>query len=85
MVQKIDFSLASYIFGIISIVLAFFTPFAGLVFGIIGLVQSKKQKSPLSAKAKKYSTIGIVLSIIFIAVAIGLVIAGVEGGIFPTA
>ncbi len=68
--KKTDFSLVSYTFGIISIVLAFFTPIAGLVFGIIGVVQSKKQKTALSLKAKKLSTIGIVLSIILIIVSL---------------
>ncbi len=68
--KKTDFSLASYIFGIVSIVLAFFTPLAGLVFGIIGLVQSKKQKTALSLNAKKLSTIGIILSIILIIVSL---------------
>ena len=61
---KQDLSVVSYILGIISIVLAFFQPFAGLIFGIIGVVQSKKQKTELSKKAKKLSTIGIVLSVI---------------------
>jgi len=68
--KKTDFSLASYIFGIVSIVLAFFTPLAGLVFGILGLVYSKKQKTVLSLKAKKLSTIGIILSIILIIVSL---------------
>lgn len=68
--KKTDFSLVSYTFGIISIVLAFFTPIAGLVFGIIGVVQSKKQKTALSLKAKKLSTIGIVLSIILLIVSL---------------
>lgn len=68
--KKTDFSLASYIFGIMSIVLAFFTPLAGLVFGIIGLVQSKKQKTALSLNAKKLSTIGIVLSAILLIVSL---------------
>ncbi len=68
--KKTDFSLVSYTFGIMSIVLAFFTPFAGLVFGIIGVVQSKKQKTALSLKAKKLSTIGIVLSVILLIVSL---------------
>jgi len=68
MVEKIDFSVVSYVFGIVSIVMAIFTPLAGLVFGVVGLSQSKKQKTKLSAKAKKLSTIGIVLSaVLFIA------------------
>jgi len=68
--KKTDFSLVSYTFGIMSIVLAFFTPVAGLVFGIIGIVQSKKQKTALSLNAKKLSTIGIVLSVILLIVSL---------------
>tara|TARA_B100000315_G_scaffold245679_1_gene271897 strand:+ start:2185 stop:2439 length:255 start_codon:yes stop_codon:yes gene_type:complete len=59
-----NFSEISYVFGIMSIVLAFFTPLAGFIFGIIGLVQSKKQKTPLSEKGKKLSIVGIVISIV---------------------
>jgi len=56
----------AYIFGIISIVLAFFTPVAGLIFGIIGMVQSRDSKTLLSMKGKKLSKLGIILSIIMI-------------------
>ncbi|MBR9701699.1 DUF4190 domain-containing protein [Candidatus Pacearchaeota archaeon] len=62
----------AYVFGVLSIVMAFFTPLAGIVFGIIGLVQSKKEKTPLSKRAKKLSTIGIVLSLILFAITIAL-------------
>jgi len=66
--KKEDFSVVSYIFGIASIIMAFFTPLAGVVFGIVGLSQSKKQKTKLSEKAKKLSIIGIVLgAVLFIA------------------
>ena len=47
-----DSSQVSYILGIVSIVTAFFTPLAGIIFGVIGLIQSKKQKTPLSKKSK---------------------------------
>ncbi len=76
---KQDFSVVSYIFGIVSIVLAFFTPFAGLIFGVIGLVHSKKQKNELSLKAKKYSTIGIVLSAILLIVSAILTYLAMQG------
>jgi heme/copper-type cytochrome/quinol oxidase subunit 2 len=59
-----DFSEVSYVFGIMSVVLAFFTPLAGFIFGIIGIVQSKKQKTPLSEKGKKLSIIGVIISIV---------------------
>ena len=68
--KKTDFGAVGYVFGIMSIVLAFFQPLAGLVFGIIGIVQSKKQKTGLSTKAKKLSTIGIVLSVILVIVSL---------------
>lgn len=61
-----EVSVAGYTLGIISIVLAFFTPIAGLIFGIIGFNISKKQKSEIAVKGKKYSKIGIILSIIFL-------------------
>jgi heme/copper-type cytochrome/quinol oxidase subunit 2 len=60
-----DSEIIAYIFGIISIVIAFFAPLAGLIFGVIGFVQSKKQKTDLSKKAKKLNIIGIVLNIVF--------------------
>lgn len=62
-----DFSEISYLLGILSIVLSFFQPVAGFILGIIGLVHSRKQKTPLSQKAKKFNIIGIILSIIFFA------------------
>lgn len=55
---------AGYVLGILSIVFAFFNSFAGLVIGIIGYSQGKKGNDK---RAKKLSIIGIVLSIIFIA------------------
>jgi len=69
--KKEDFSVVSYILGIASVIMAFFTPLAGVVFGIVGLSQSKKQKTKLSEKARKLSIIGIVLGVaLFIAVII---------------
>ena len=65
-----DFSEISYILGIVSVVMAFFTPLAGFVFGVIGYVQSKKQNPPMSKKAKKLSTIGMVIGIILFAITV---------------
>ena len=59
-----NFSEISYVFGVMSIVLAFFTPLAGLIFGILGIVQSQKQKTQLAERARKLSIIGIILSIV---------------------
>ncbi|MBI4116970.1 DUF4190 domain-containing protein [Candidatus Pacearchaeota archaeon] len=60
----------SYVLGIISIVMAFFQPIAGFVFGIIGFLQSRKHKNPVSEKAKKLSIIGIIISIIVVALSL---------------
>jgi preprotein translocase subunit SecG len=59
----------AYILGIVSIVMAFFQPLAGITFGIIGLVQNKKEKS---VKSKKLNIIGIVLSIAWLIISIGI-------------
>lgn len=59
MAEKTDLKPVSYVLGILSIVFAFFSPFAGLIFGIIGLVQSNKLKFQ---KAKRLNIVGIVLS-----------------------
>ena len=66
MADKIDFSLVSYVLGIISIVMAFFSPASGIVFGIIGLTQSKKQKTNVSKMSRKLNIIGIVASSAFL-------------------
>lgn len=70
--DKKDSSMISYIVGIVSLVLAFFNPFPGLVLGIIGLVQSKKQKDALSKKGKKLNTIAIIVSILLIVASISI-------------
>jgi hypothetical protein len=72
MAEKEVRDVISYVLGIISIVMAFFNSPAGLIFGIIGFVQSKKQKTDLSKKAKKLNTIGIILSAIILAISIAL-------------
>ena len=50
----------AYIFGILSIVLAFFQPFPGIIIGIIGLVQNRKEKSKT---AKMLNTVGIIIGV----------------------
>ena len=75
--EKINFPQTSYIFGIVSIVMALFTPLLGLVFGIIGLVQSSKQKTDVSRFSKKLNIIGIVLSIIVFGVGLFFLLKGV--------
>ncbi len=84
MAERAEMSSSAFILGILSIVFAFFQPFAALVLGIIGLMQSKKSGSQ---KARKFNIIGIVLSIIFIiisAVIFATSLAGNFGGLFPS-
>ena len=76
-----DFSDISYIFGVISIVMAFFTPLAGFVFGVIGYIQSKKESTPMSKKARKLNIIGMVLSIILFVITVVLAAYAATQGI----
>ena len=62
MASKIDLKPVSYLLGILSIVFAFFSPFAGLALGIIGVIQGNKIKFQ---KAKKLNVVGIILSAAF--------------------
>lgn len=78
--EQVNFPQTSYIFGIVSIVMAFFTPLLGLVFGIIGLVQSTKQKTEVSKLSKKLNIIGIVLSVIVFGIGLFFLL---KGGTFP--
>jgi len=63
--SKLDLASVSYVLGILSIVLAFFSPGAGLVLGVIGYVHSKNNGVP---QAKKLNVIGIVISLTLIVV-----------------
>ena len=78
---EINAESVAYIFGVLSIVLAFFSPLAGIIIGIIGLIQSNKNKVP---KAKKLNIIGIILGVIFLAVSLFLLAySGSTAGGFP--
>jgi uncharacterized membrane protein len=83
MAEKIDLASISYMLGVISIVLAFFEPFAGLAFGIIGFIQARKAKSQ---KARRLNIIGIVLSAILIIISIVAFIYALNNGLgtFPS-
>ena len=63
---KQEFGVASYVIGIVSIVFAFFQPIAAIILGIVGITLSKRHKSDLSDKGKKFSIIGIVIGIIIL-------------------
>lgn len=80
MKMKKDSALIGYVFGILSIVFAFFKPDAGIVLGIIGIVQSNKEKSDLGKRAKKLSILGIVLSIVILAISIAIFFYSVQSG-----
>ena len=74
---QVDFSQTSYIFGIVSIVMALFTPLLGLVFGIIGLIQSAKQKTDVSRLSKKLNIVGIILSMLVFGAGLFFLLKGV--------
>ena len=69
----------AYILGILSIVFALFNYPVGIILGVIGLVHNKKEKSK---KAKIMNLVGIVLSIIFLGLAIYLVIKSKAGSTY---
>lgn len=85
--KKVDFSLVSYILGIASIVMAIFNSFAGVTFGVIGLLQARKQKTELSKKAKKLNLIGIIAGVVLfvISMIITLYFSNLNLSNFPVA
>ena len=83
MADKIDFASASYVFGVLSIVLSFITSWGmgGLIIGIIGLIHANKYKV---SKARKLNIIGIILSSIFLIISILFLIYSINTtGNFP--
>ncbi len=64
--------LISYVLGIVAIVEAFVSPFAGLILSIIGLVFSKKENSEFSYKGKRLNIIALIVSIVVLALTIFL-------------
>ncbi len=81
MVDKISSSSVGYLFGILSIVFAFFTPLAGIILAIIGLVKIRGEKSEESRKAKKMNILGLVLGIIVLAATISVTIYSMLYGV----
>ena len=70
---KSDFSFnpgfVSYIIGIIAIVESIISPMAGIVLAIIGLSFANKGNGAISAKAKKYNLIALIIGVVvFIAI-----------------
>lgn len=69
--KKGDMGLVKYILGIVSVVLALFNPLPGLVLGIIGL-GIKSEKTREAKVGKLLCIIGIIVSIVILAVSIYL-------------
>ncbi|OYT36662.1 hypothetical protein B6U91_00670 [Candidatus Pacearchaeota archaeon ex4484_71] len=65
--EKINFEVPAFVVGVIAIVEAIFSPLLGLVFGVIGLVFSYRQKTVLSKKAKRINWVALVLSAVLFA------------------
>lgn len=64
-----DFSDISYVLGILSIVFAILLkPSFGLGFGITGLILIAKEKSELAKKSRKLNIIGIIISVVLLAI-----------------
>lgn len=61
---SIDSGLISYILGIVAIVEAIVSPFAGLVLGIVGVAFSQKGSGVYAKRGKKMGIVAIVLGII---------------------
>ena len=64
MTDKPDSALVSYILGIVSIVMAFFQPIAGIILGIIGIKQSNRGEGALAKRGRKLSKTGIWIGVI---------------------
>ena len=80
---KINFESTSYVFGIVSIVMAFFSQLAGLIFGIIGFSQSKKLKTSTSKLSRKLNILGIIFSLVVFVLTIVLVLLNLVPQSFP--
>jgi len=68
LMQTRDFSEVGYVLGIVSIVLAFFQPLAGIIIGVIGFSHSRKHKEGLSKRARTLNIIAIIVGIVILAV-----------------
>jgi len=77
-------AVVGYTLGILGIIFALISPFAGIVISIVGLFQSLKEKNELGRKAKILNIIGLILGVIVFALTILLVYFGYSNSIFPT-
>jgi len=74
--------LISYILGIVAIVEAFVSPFAGVVLSIIGLVFSRGENSELSQRGKRLNTVALIIGIVLLILTI---ILAFSSSLFPGA
>ncbi len=76
MAEKKDLSVVAYTLGIISIIMAIVSPIGGIIFGVVGIFQSKRQKGDLSEKARKFSIIGIIVGVILLVLSLSITYFG---------
>ena len=69
-------NLVSYILGIVSIIMAFFSPAIAIVFGIVGLIQGEKEETFIYDKSKKLNIAGIILGVILFVLNVVLLLNG---------
>jgi hypothetical protein len=73
-----------YTLGIVSIIMAIVSPVAGIIFGIVGLIYSKKSIYPKAKVSRTLNIIGIILGLFLFIISIILGIATLsQGGMFP--
>jgi uncharacterized membrane protein len=70
--KEAGFEEISYTLGLMSIISAILSINFGFIFGISGLILSRRKDTPLSKKARKLSIIGIIVSIVMLILVIVL-------------
>jgi len=78
-------AIVGFTLGILGIIFAIISPFAGIIISIFGLIESSKEKNDLGKKAKKLNIIGLILGVIVLMLTIVFVYLGVSNNLFPTA
>ena len=81
--KKLDFGLAAYVIGIVSIVSGVFQPLSGFILGIVGIVISNKESGELANRGKRLSIIGIIVSVISFILTMLLVYYLNSSGLLP--
>ncbi len=73
-----------FLLGVISVILAVFSPVGGIIMGIVGLVFSRKKVYPEAKSGRVLNVIGIVLGIIMFILNVTLNLVLFYGGMFPS-